>query len=710
MKKSRFFVMTFIGCLLFSSIISTYSLSEEENNPSLISQTSLVSEEKQETLIIFTSDVPPSEGLEIFDILPSLDFMPINLVFDFLVTFSVDTKEPIPALAESWVVSLDSKHWTFFLRNDVLFHDGSPFNAFAVKFSYDRLINSSHPSYINVSDSKPWLESFPLSSVEIKNAFSVTFHFNEPYAPFLYNVASWFPIYSPLSFSGPNITVPSGTGPYKFINWEDDFPYSMIFSRNDDYFRGKAPFRNITYRSYPEYESFYQAVHNHDGHLGLGSVPDLPEDDNFWNLSLGGHNHELGWFNHSNTYLANSKVRSAINHAIDKKDFAETFSELTWVGLETINITSLIYLNSPFFDESVSGYPYDLDLANDLLDEAGYPRGDNGYRFTLNLAGAWWKDVIIDYVQDQLTKLGINTTVSYNTYEEWINGSVLWDIFIIGVGNEIDPSFCREFLHSSSTFNHGRFSNSYIDTLVTLGQYTPVIQERKFYYNQIQRLSQELAPYLLLMEDRKPYYRASNITSLVELDVYAGIVFNFSDQEPSEIVSMEKIPIANDSLYFQLVDTVMYPSTSHSDSTISLILTYNPDKIEPEIPGTGKFFSISSSDQEPTTYNVRFYFDKEDFNNRIDFENLMLYQWNERTQKWEEIKSNLLNTDLQYIEVLLNLSTDSLIINLGYDIFVTFQYLFPYLILIGTIISLGTAVIILNRYFANNLKEEFLLP
>ncbi len=710
MKAIYLFMLMVLGSFLISSIVPPYFFNENGTTPSLIAQKSLISEEEQDNLRILSYFYSPTGDFQVFDCL-NLDFTVSNLyplVFDCLVVRSYDSGKIIPSLAESWVVSLDSQHWTFFLRNDVLFHDGTPFNAHAVKFSYDRLINSSNPAYIDPLNVSIMLQSFPLVSVEVKDTFSVTFHFEKPYAPFLYNEAAWIAIYSPASFSGPNITFPIGTGPYQYVDSEDEFS-TLFLTRISDYHQGTPPFSNITFNMLGDYDTYSEAIHNHEGDIGLTALFDLPEDDNYWNLSFGYAGHELGWFNHSNPFLANSKVRAAINHAIDKEDFTNQFSEEWGRGIGFF--TSLIYENSPFYNDEVPGYPFNLDLANSLLDEAGYPRGDNGYRFTLNLGGASWREGRVNYVRNQLTKLGINTSVSISTNEAFIMGEEIFDIYLLHLGADVDPNICWDLLHTNGSLNYGSFSNSYLDVLLSMSQYTPVTQERKFLYRQIQQFSQEMVPYLLLQEDRHTYLRASNITSLIKENVDAGLSFVFLDQENQDLVSMEEIPISNVSLYFQLVDTVISPSTSLSDATVTLVMTHNPYHILPETEGTGKFYSISSNEQESSLHNVRFYYDKEDFDNRRDFENLILYKWNEVSRTWQEIEPISINLDFQYIEVSLSLTDDPLIFNLGFDILVvTFQYLFPYLILIGTILSLGTVVIILNRFFVNNLKEEFLLP
>src|SRR5690606_14644814 len=151
------------------------------------------------------------------------DFRILVNVYDGLTRYKDGTLEVEPALAESWEISEDGKTYTFKLRSGVTFHDGSPFNAEAVKFNFDRMLDKEHPYH----DTGPFPLAFFFSSVEEVIAvddLTVEFRLSEPYAPFLSNLA--YPtglIVSPASVEqygkdfGRN---PSGTGAFKFEEWE----------------------------------------------------------------------------------------------------------------------------------------------------------------------------------------------------------------------------------------------------------------------------------------------------------------------------------------------------------------------------------------------------------------------------------------------------------------------------------------------------------
>jgi hypothetical protein len=117
------------------------------------------------------------------------DFRILMNVYDGLVRYASGTLEVEPALATDWEISDDGTVYTFTLREGVTFHDGSAFNAEAVVFNFDRMLNEDHPYH----DTGPFPLSFFFSSIESVEAtwidMTVTFTLNAPYAPFLSNLA-----------------------------------------------------------------------------------------------------------------------------------------------------------------------------------------------------------------------------------------------------------------------------------------------------------------------------------------------------------------------------------------------------------------------------------------------------------------------------------------------------------------------------------------
>ncbi len=261
--------------------------------------------------------VPDIEGYGIdYDMIQDYSYL-ATIVFDPLVEYSFDTQELIPALAKQWVVSNDSKHWIFTLREDVKFHDGTKFNASSVKFTYDRFIDPTHPAF--VADPIIELSDMPLESVEILDEYEVAFNFNQSYAPFIYKEAAYCGIYSPESFKGgSDIIVPIGTGPYYLDDIVSNESYQK-FIRNDQHFRGVPPFEEIQFFICGSWDCFQTLIEAHVGDFTTIGLNSLSESDTYWEKSLGFDAINYGYFNHLRPITSDQNVRLAINYAVNNE-------------------------------------------------------------------------------------------------------------------------------------------------------------------------------------------------------------------------------------------------------------------------------------------------------------------------------------------------------------------------------------------------------
>ena len=147
-------------------------------------------------------------------------------VLENLVIFKRDTMDVEPQLATSWEVSPDGLVWTFKLRRGVKFHDGTPFNAQAVKVSFDRVIDKNHPFYKYGTWRYPGLGLGPVKEVKVIDDSTVALRTEKPYAPLVANLALWLcPILSPTAIEKYKEDIgrnPVGTGLFKFVWWVKD--------------------------------------------------------------------------------------------------------------------------------------------------------------------------------------------------------------------------------------------------------------------------------------------------------------------------------------------------------------------------------------------------------------------------------------------------------------------------------------------------------
>src|SRR5690348_2193837 len=175
-------------------------------------------------------------------------------LFETLVATPEDSTEVVPGLAESWSTSPDGLAWTFKLRRGVRFHDGTPLDAAAVKFTFDRVIDPSHPH----AKSGKW--SFvtgylsSVKSVDVVDPLTVRLNLKYPTAslPALLALPNCA-IVSPTAFAKDPAgfdSRPVGSGRYRFDTWERGS--RLVLKRNDDYWGVKGKPQTLVYRAIPD--------------------------------------------------------------------------------------------------------------------------------------------------------------------------------------------------------------------------------------------------------------------------------------------------------------------------------------------------------------------------------------------------------------------------------------------------------------------------
>ena len=292
------------------------------------------------------------------------DFRILVNVYEGLVRYKSGTLEVEPALAESWEISEDGTVYTFKLKEGVTFHDGTPFNAEAVKFNFDRMLDEEHPLH----GTGPFPLSFFFSAIqetEVVDDLTVRFHLNEPYAPFLSNLA--YPtglIVSPTAVEtheGDFARNPAGTGPFAFRLWESN--RQVALQRNDDYWGEAPPLAGVVFR--PITDANARVAEMMSG--GIDLMVEVPPD----NVQLFGEDdafvlHEQAgphlWFLILNTKeppFDDVRMRQAVNYAIDK----ETLVNDVLQGTATVATGPTPAAFSWAYNEDLEPYPYDPDRA-----------------------------------------------------------------------------------------------------------------------------------------------------------------------------------------------------------------------------------------------------------------------------------------------------------------------------------------------------------
>ncbi|WP_108887555.1 ABC transporter substrate-binding protein, partial [Pseudoprimorskyibacter insulae] len=299
------------------------------------------------------------------------DFRILMNVYDGLVRYKDGTLEVEPALATDWTISEDGTEYTFTLRDGVTFHDGSAFNAAAVKFNFDRMLDESHPFH----NTGPFPLAFFFSAVEavdVVDDMTVKFTLNAPYAPFLSNLA--YPtglIVSPAAVEqhgaefGRN---PSGTGPFKFAEWRSN--EAVVVEANPNYWGGAPGLQAVVFR--PITDANTRTAEMLAGGIDLMvEVPPVAlsefQGDAFQIYEQAGPHLWFLILNAKEGPFADVKVRQAANYAINKEAIVKDVLEGTADVAAGPTPPAFAWAYNP----ELEPYPYDPEKAKALIAEAG---------------------------------------------------------------------------------------------------------------------------------------------------------------------------------------------------------------------------------------------------------------------------------------------------------------------------------------------------
>jgi len=433
--------------------------------------------------------------------------MTVFHVFDRLVDMEFEPEVRIvPGLATAWEASDDGLVWTFQLRDDVVFHDGTPLDAEAVAYTFGRIL-----------DEELGLRSFgtfstAIGSVEAVGEHEVRFTLNQRYAPFL-NLIS-LPeagIVSPTAvetFGEEFGFNPVGSGPFRFVSWVRDD--RVVLEKNPDYWGPEPRIDRLIIQ--PVLEPATRVIMLQRGEVdSIAGIPlelldQLRNTEGIRVLEVPTFRLRLIGINTLVPPLDDRRVRQALNYAVDMEEINEQLMLGTKVLADSpLPPTDFGY--SPTFR-----YPYDPDRARELLAEAGYPDGftinflilqqtrDPGLQDALQVMRDYWSDVGIETT---------TTTVEIAAYvdlldqppatpEEMAEKALYAQGFNASI-MDADYTLRRSFHCDSwapTGLNRGFYCNPEVDALIDAAGVSTDAAERLRLYAEAQELLMEDAPWV----------------------------------------------------------------------------------------------------------------------------------------------------------------------------------------------------------------------
>jgi glutathione transport system substrate-binding protein len=339
-------------------------------------------------------------GLDPADLNDNLSQSAARLMFEGLYMLDEHMKLQ-PQLAESYEGSEDAKEFVFHLRKGVTFHDGTPFNAAAVKASFDRAGDpANHLKRQSLFVMIDHTDAVDDSTVKVVLKY--------PFGAFVNDIAHIGAlIVSPKSVQeyGKEVTRhPSGTGPYEFVSWSAD---TLKMKKNEHYWKPGLPkIDTITYRSVPENGARIAMLQTGEAQFIYPVPPEMIKSlENSATITVFDEPSILIRYvalNNMRKPFDDPRVRLALNYAVDK----QAFIKVVFSGHADA-------MDSPMpqglgFYQKQGSYPYDPAKAKALLAEAGYP---NGFETTLTGGNNTLVQRGMQFVQQQLAAVGVTVKV-----------------------------------------------------------------------------------------------------------------------------------------------------------------------------------------------------------------------------------------------------------------------------------------------------------
>lgn len=478
----------------------------------------------------------------------------VNLwLFDALIRLD-ESLQPVPELAESWETSEDGLTWTLNLRQDVTWHDGTPFTADDVAFTvYTMLAPTTQTQYrgnyatlvgfaeLTNPDAPALPEDLDQAPVEVVDAHTVRFHLAEPFAPFLVQ-SLHLPIAPKHLLEGVDVNTaefnaaPIGTGAWKFVDWQRD--NRMVLEAYDGYYGGVPALSELVLRVIPDETVLLQELRT-GGIEFMERVPreavaELQESPEFSVALVDNIGCSFISFNTTHPVLGDKAVRQAIGYALDM----DTFIEAILLGL-ALPASGLYPPYTWMYEPDVRVYSYDPAQAEQILDEAGWVKDEAGLRakdgvplaFTMStFLGHEAGEQLLAAAKEWLAAVGIDMSIEVIELAAWIDTLVnsTFEATMSNWDGGADPDdYGYGMYHSDGGRNRALYSNPEIDAVLEAGRESLSEEDRISAYSAFQKIAAEDVPYLPVYHYQHIYaYRSpfeGFVPSPMPADIYRSV-------------------------------------------------------------------------------------------------------------------------------------------------------------------------------------------
>ncbi|MEV5110730.1 ABC transporter substrate-binding protein [Bacillus sp. LBA3-1-1.1] len=446
-----------------------------------------------------------------------------SVIFASLVSTDKQGK-PTPELAEKWDVSSDQLTYTFHLRKDLKFSDGSPLTADDVAFTLTLLHDKAYEGEIDISQyavkgGKDYKEGKATSIEGIQVVDPQTIKITTEKVNSQTLTALGGPVLSKayygkgykqntsLDYLKELYGKPIAAGPYKF---EKYIPGQEVrFVANENYYAGKPKIPNFIYKITAGDTKLQLFQTGEVDYTGLGTGDEILEQAKglqFANIQIEtAASFSYIYMNNNKPYLKNKKVRQALIYGLDRKKYVDTALK----GYGTVANVPIHPTSWAYTEEGVNKYEYDKEKAKKLLDEAGWKIGSDGIRekdgqkLKLSYFGpssAKDSDLLIPIAKENYKEIGVEFNPEFMDFNTMLSKVNKGDYDLASVSTPItsDPSeTAGEYLSGVNEESLG-YKNAKVDELIQKGIETVDIEKRKPIYKELYKELSDDPPVILL--------------------------------------------------------------------------------------------------------------------------------------------------------------------------------------------------------------------
>ena len=427
-------------------------------------------------------------------------------LFETLVTTPDDSTDVVPGIASSWTTSPDGLAWTFKLRPNIRFHDGTPLDAAAVKFTFDRVIDPNHPH--NKSGKWTFVSGYlsSVKSVDVVDPVTVRLNLKYPTSSLLALLA--LPncaVVSPTAFSKNAADFnnhPVGSGRYKYEAWEHGS--RLVLRRNDDYWGAKGRPQTLVYRAIPDATTRVTELMTGGVDVILPIAPDFIDRlEKTANVTVHKRTGLTVWyvgFNVDKKPFTDKRVRQAFNHAVNKEAIVRDILKGTGVVS-----TGPLLPGTWAADPGVRKYPYDPAAGKRLLAEAGYPSGLE-VEFWVPESGSGMQSPVemSTVIQSNLAAIGVKAALKPFEWGSYLgklrsDAPAMFALSWFLKSEDPDLSLYPLFFSKNTPLpNRSNYNNAEVDQLLVQARQVTDKGKRADLYKRAQKMIVEDAPWLFV--------------------------------------------------------------------------------------------------------------------------------------------------------------------------------------------------------------------